>query len=317
MKILRDDIFAHRGGLRRPGSVHGVLLFALMFVSVALMVLSRLNHPFIKDVRAGVDRIVAPALNAAVVPLAPVRRLVARVTAYTDLYAEVDRLKEENQRMKGWEWKARELERKYSQLGKLAHVVEEPGLEHVAARVVADSRSQFARSVMVNLGRDQSMKPGFPAISADGLVGRVTEAGRSVSRIMLLTDSNSRIPVFVGRTSVRALMVGDNSTSLKLTHAGNTAGNIGGITSGGIEVGDEVSTSGVGGLFPRGLRIGTVAEQGGKFVVVPHARLDELDFVSVLLFENPTLELADGERIPGREPRRSMAARVGTLGVDY
>jgi cell shape-determining protein MreC len=78
-----------------------------------------------------------------------------------------------------------------------------------------------------------------------------------------------------------------------------------------------VSTSGIGGLFPRGLRIGTVAEVGGKLVVVPHARLDELDFVSVLMFENPTLELADSERIPGREPRRSMAGRIGTLGVDY
>ena len=125
MKILRDDTFAHRGGPRRPGGVHAALLFMLVFVSIALMVLSRLQHPFTKDVRAQFENLVAPVLNAAVVPLTPVRRLLARVSAYTDLYAELDRLKEENQRMKGWEWKARELERKYSQLGKLAHVVEE------------------------------------------------------------------------------------------------------------------------------------------------------------------------------------------------
>jgi rod shape-determining protein MreC len=308
MKILRDDTFAHRGGPRRAGSVHAALLFMLVFVSIALMVLSRLQHPFTKDVRAQFENLVAPLLNAAVVPLTPMRRLVARVAAYSDLYAELDRLREDNQRMKGWEWKARELERKYSQLGKLAHVVEEPGLDHVAARVVADSRGPFVRSAMVSVGRDQGLKPGFPVISADGLVGRVTDTGRGVARILLLTDINSRIPVFVGRNGVRALMVGDNGASPKLSYAPN---------SGGIEAGDEVSTSGVGGLFPRGLRIGTVADQGGKLGVVPHARLDELNYVSVLLFENPTLELADSERVPGREPRRSVAGRVGAAGVEY
>jgi rod shape-determining protein MreC len=128
----------------------------------------------------------------------------------------------------------------------------------------------------------------------------------------LLTDINSRIPVFVGRSSVRALMVGDNGANPKLTYAAPSGGG-----SGGIEAGDEVSTSGVGGLYPRGLRIGTVTEQGGKLVIVPHARLDELNFVSVLLFENPTLELADNERIPGRESRRSVAGRIGTPGVEY
>jgi rod shape-determining protein MreC len=270
------------------------------------MVLSRLQHSYIKEVRARFENAIAPVLTAAVVPLTPLRRLAARVTAYTDLYGELDRLKEENQRMKGWEWKARELERKYSQLGRLARVIEEPGFEQVGARVVADSRGPFVRSAMIGVGRDQGLKPGFPVISADGLVGRLTESGRGAARILLLTDINSRIPVFVGRNGVRALMVGDNGAAPKLTYAPNT---------GGIEVGDEVSTSGVGGLFPRGLRIGTVVDQGGKLVVAPHARLDELDFVSVLLFENPTLELADGEKAGGREPRRSLASRLP--GVEY
>jgi rod shape-determining protein MreC len=311
MKILRDDIFTHRGGSRRAGSVHATLLFALLFVSVALMMLSRFEHPFTKQLRAQLEDATAPVLNAVAVPLTPIRRVIAWVKAYTDLYAELDRLRAENQRMKGWEWKARELERKYSQLGKLAHVVEEPGLEHVAARVVADSRGPFVRSAMVSVGRDQGLKPGFPVISADGLVGRITETGRGVSRVLLLTDINSRIPVFVGRNSVRALMVGDNGPATKLTYIA-VAG-----ASSGIDIGDEVSTSGVGGLFPRGLRIGTVAEQGGKLVIVPHARLDDLNFVSVLLFENPTLELADSERMPGKEPRRAVAGRIGTPGVEY
>jgi rod shape-determining protein MreC len=307
IKTLRDDTFAHRGGLRRQGGVHAVLLFVLVFVSIALMVLSRIQNPYVKDVRGRFETLMSPVLSAAVVPLGPVRRLAARVSSYTDLYSELDRLRDENQRMKGWEWKARELERKYSQLGRLAHVVDEPGFEHLGGRVVADARGPFVRSVMLGIGREQGIKPGFPAISADGLVGRVTDAGPKAARVLLLTDINSKIPVFVGRSSVRALMSGDNTASPKLTYA---------PSSGGIEVGDEVSTSGVGGLFPRGLRIGTVIELGGKLVVAPHARLDELDYVSVLLFENATLELADGEK-SRIEPRRSLVSRVGTQGVEY
>jgi rod shape-determining protein MreC len=311
MNTLRDDNFTHRGGPRRAGGVHATLLFVLVFVSIALLVLSRLQHSYIKDVRTQFETLMAPVLSAAVLPLAPIRRVAARVTAYSNMYAELERLKEENQRMKGWEWKARELERKYAQLGKLAHVVEEPGFEHVGARVVADSRGPFVRSVMVGIGRDQGLKPGYPVISANGLVGRVTEAGRGAARILLLTDINSRIPVFVGRNGVRALMVGDNGSVPKLTYA---------PTTGTIQVGDEVSTSGVGGLFPRGLRIGTVVDQGGRLAVMPHARLDELDFVSVLLFENPTLELADNDKSNGDksngQQRRSVAGRA-TPNVEY
>jgi rod shape-determining protein MreC len=308
MKLLRDDTFAHRGGPRRPGGVHAVLLFVLVFVSIALMVLSRLQNTYVKELRGQFESIMAPVLNAAVVPLTPLRKLAARVSAFTDLYADLERLKDENQRLKGWEWKARELERKYAQLGRLARVVEEPGFEYLSTRVVADSRGPFVRSAMLGAGRDQGLKPGFPVISADGLVGRVTDSGRGAARILLLTDINSRVPVFVGRNGVRALMVGDNGATPRLTYV---------PTSGGIEVGDEVSTSGIGGLFPRGLRIGTVVDQGGKLAVVPHARLDELDYVSVLLFDNPALELADSEKASGKEPRRSVAGRMVAPGVEY
>jgi rod shape-determining protein MreC len=306
MTTLRDDTFAHRGSAQRTGGVHAAMLFAFVFASIALLVLSRLQHSYVKEFRAQVDNIVAPVLSAAVVPLAPVRRMVSRVAAYADLYKELERLRDENQRMRGWEWRARESERKYSQLGRLARVVEEPGLDYTTARVVADSRGPFVRSAMLSVGRDQGLKPGFPVISADGVIGRITETGRAASRVLLLTDINSRIPVFVGRNGIRALLVGDNGAKPRLTYL---------PANGTVEAGDEVSTSGVGGLFPRGLRIGTVVELGGKLAVQPHAQLDELDFVSVLLFENPTLELADVEK--SAPARRSVVGRVSAPVVEY
>ncbi len=289
---LRHDIYARgslpiRAGAARSGAGRPGLIFILVFVSVALLFLSRLNHGYVAELRLQLAELMAPALKAALVPVGPIRRAGQKVASYGDLFNELDRLRAENQRLRGWEWRARETERKSEQLGRLARVVEEPGLSFATARVVADSSGPFVRTAMLGLGRDNGMRPGYPVINASGLVGRVVETGSRVSRVLLVTDINSRIPVQVGKSGIRALLLGDNGTSPRLGYIPPTDK---------IEAGDEVFTSGVGGLFPRGLRIGTVVGDGPNFRMEPHARLGELDFVSVLFFENPALELAEEEK---------------------
>ena len=145
------------------------------------------------------------------------------------------------------------------------------------------------------------MKPGFPVIDAQGLVGRLLETGSRVARVLLLTDLNSRIPIEIGRLGVRGIMVGDNGVTPRIEHLPADAL---------IAVGDDVSTSGVGGIFPRGLRIGTVTDDGTSFRVAPRARFDELDYVSVLLYESPSLEAAAGDK-SGRN-RDAVSRRVGS-----
>jgi rod shape-determining protein MreC len=122
-------------------------------------------------------------------------------------------------------------------------------------------------------------------VTADGLAGRVIESGADASRVLLLTDAGSRIPVFAGTAQSRAVMAGNNGPTARLDHvAGDVA----------LASGDEVQTSGVGGLFPRGIRVGRIERDDRGLCVVPHARLDDLDYVQVLLFESPLLELVGG-----------------------
>ena len=302
MSRLKHDTFSHRGGVRRHGGRFSALLFALLFVALALLALSRMQHAYVKDVRLRITEWMLPALHMASVTLEPFRQLGRHVTAYFDRFTELDRLRTENQRLKSWEWRAQELERKVSALGQLVRVVEEPAVHFITARVVMDASGPFVRSAMLSAGRDQGVRGGFPVISADGLVGRIVEAGARASRVLLFTDLNSRIPVLVGPSQVRAIIVGDNGPYPRLAYLAPNAL---------IEPGDEVYTSGVGGLFPRGLRIGTAAEEAGSFRVVPHARLDELDFVSVLFFETPTSELVEDDRPP---PPRDKGARRSAAG---
>lgn len=292
MRVLKQDVFSRRQPGAKERRRSGVALFALGLVSLALLILSRIEHPAIRQVRVHAAEVLAPVLAAIAVPLWPIRRLGQQLATYAATADELDRMRAELQAAKSWEARARELERRLADLGQVARVIKEPGLDFITGRIIADATGPFARSVLLNGGREAGLKGGFPVISGDGLVGRVLETGTRASRILLLTDINSRVPVLVGSSGLRAILVGDNTRRPLLAHLADDAR---------VAAGDEIVTSGVGGLFPRGLRIGTVASDDDRRRVELHARFDQLDHVSVLFYESPALEIA------GETPRRSAS----------
>lgn len=301
MRTLKDDVFARRRRTRGFAGRRGVAIFALAALSLGLLAMSRIEHPAIQSSRRFLSEMVSPGLHAIAVPLAPLRRLGRQLIASATAVEDMERLREENQRLKGWEARAKELERRLADLGTLARVVDEPGIDFVTGRVIADAKGPFARSVMLNVGREQGLKGGYPVVSGDGLVGRVLETSPRSARILLLTDLNSRVPVMIGDSGTRAVMFGDNSAQPKLAHLPENPR---------FAAGDEVVTSGVGGLFPRGMRIGVVVDEEGTPRVRLHARLDELDHVSVLFFETSALDIAAEEpRKPSTSAERRNSVR--------
>ena len=298
MARLKDEKYnlTRRGG-STTGAAGRVRVFMplLIFVSLGLMLLSRLNHSALADARWRIAEWMSPVLQAAIVPLEPLRRMGRQIAAQVDMSAELQRLQVENQKLNSWEWRARELERKLADLEALSKVVAEPRLEFVTSRVIADSSGAFVRSVMINGGREQRIKTGYPVINADGLVGRVVETGASSARVLLSTDLNSRIPVLIGSAGLRAILAGDNGSEPRLIYVPQDAK---------IAIGEEVATSGTGGLFPRGLRIGTVTGDLAAPRVQLRAKLDQLEYLSVLFFDDPSRAMiAD----PPAEPEKGAA----------
>ena len=202
---------------------------------------------------------------------------------------EIDRLKEENETLKQWEWRAKLAERNVAQLRALLNAADEPALHFATGDVIADARGPFLRSALINLGREQGVRVGYAVINGDGLIGRTVEAGDSVARVLLLNDLNSRIPVLVGHGGVRAIALGDTGDELKLDFLPEGAV---------LHAGDEVFTSGSDGVLPRGLRVGVVTGSHGAYRVRPHADLGALDVVSVLFFDTPVLTRTDPPAVP-------------------
>ena len=172
-----------------------------------------------------------------------------------------------------------------------------PPLPHIAAETISDSHGPFANTRLANAGADQGVTEGNPVISEHGLVGRIVGVSKRVSRVLLLTDAESRTPVLLVRTNGRAILSGDGGESPKLDYL---------RTAMGVKEGDRVLTSGDGGVFPRGLPVGTVVRglDGGW-----HVALDSdaapIDFVQILLFTDFS-QLAEAQALAPKDLPTAM-----------
>lgn len=246
---------ARRGPLR---SGMRILFGALLVISFFLLVLWRTDNPRLVSLRIALMDLVSPALTAVAGPSSDVARIFDDVQSLSELRAENERLKTELRRLRRWENDAKRLEQENAQLRALNAVALPPRFDVVTGDVVADSGGPYTQSVIVNVGREDGVVDGAPARDALGLVGRVTGVGRNSARVLLLTDPASRTPVFVAADGGRrrALMVGDNTGAPLLRYVDL---DIGAAETRPVPAGSRITTSGDGGVYPRGLFIGAVA----------------------------------------------------------
>jgi rod shape-determining protein MreC len=246
----------------------------LIVLSVAVILLGKADQTMFDSLRTTLTDDAAPVLNILSRPLGVAEAVVDRIGGVVTMYRDNLRLEQENRRLLQWQQVALRLSADNRELRGLLKVVPHHAVSYVTARVIADSGGGYVRTVMLNAGADQGLARGQPAVTGDGLVGRLTEVGRRAARVLLITDLNSRIPVIVERSHVKAVLAGDNSERPRLLYANEQDG---------IKIGDRVVTSGEGGVFPPDLPVGVVAalDPGGPRVE-PDVELSQLGYVMVV-----------------------------------
>jgi rod shape-determining protein MreC len=258
----------------RRAAMERTSLTLLVVISTAMIVVGKADQVAFQSLRNSVMDGAAPALDMLSRPAAALDAAADRLRGFIAVYRDNVRLAEENERLLGWQQVALRLSAENAELRDLAKLVPEPAISFVTARVIADSGGAYARSVMVNAGRDNGVARGQAAMTGEGLVGRVAEVGSRAARILLITDLNSRVPVIVDGTRQRAILAGDNSArpSLRYVDAGGT-----------MRIGDRIVTSGQGGVFPPALPVGVVASvdsEGAR--VEPYAALSRVDYLRLV-----------------------------------
>jgi rod shape-determining protein MreC len=234
-------------------------LLLLVGAAFGLMLIGRTNTFVVEETRTAVTDMVTPILDAVSQPVDTFSGIIDQAESFTRLSTENQALKEQNARLLQWQAVAHRLEAENAALRSLSNMVPDPAMTYVTARVVGDPGGAFVRTVLINAGARNGVEKGQAAVTGDGLAGRIAEVGQRSARVLLLTDINSRVPVVVGAARDRAVLAGDNTNAPELLYLGPTAK---------VQVGDRVTTSGHGGVFPPGLPIGVVSGVSEKGIRV-------------------------------------------------
>ena len=276
------------------GPVRRIVIGMLVVLLGGIFLIWRIDSPRVERLRAAlVDRFV-PSFEWALAPVTKVAGMIDSFQSYASLYDQNQELRRELQKMKAWKEAAVQLEQQNAKLLAQNQVRLDPKLTSVSGVVMADSGSPFRQSVILNVGARDGIVDGWATMDGLGLVGRISGVGQGTSRVLLLTDASSRIPVTIQPSGQRAMLVGDNSPAppLEFIEAPEQ-----------VRPGDQVVSSGDGGVFPAGLLVGQVAlGTDNRLRLRMAADYERLDFLRVLR-SHPAEQIEEaGKLIPPPQP---------------
>ncbi len=248
--------------------------FALLAVSLIFIVFSSIQSGGLSGFRMQVTDSISPIITTFTGPFYAAVDFVGNVSGMAELRAENAKLQAENTRLREWYQAALVMQSENQSLKELLNLKVEPHHEYISTRIIADSGNAYVKSVLTEAGHENGVEKSQAVISGDGLIGRVVEVGNNASRVLLLTDFNSRVPVMIEGSRQRAILAGNNTDYPVLKHLPpDTA----------VEKGMRIITSGHGGIFPPGLAVGIVQQgKGNEYKVQLHADINRITHVRVL-----------------------------------
>jgi len=253
--------------------------------------------------------IASPVQRVIGAPVDGVRGVWSNYVDLLDVREENDRLRSRIAQLQEESLQYREALVASRHLQHIAEMRDEFEMPMLPSEVVGLDVSPWFRSVLVDRGASHGVLAGNPVITASGVVGLVTATSDHASKTMLLLDRQSAIDGIVQRSRVRGIVRGTGRGQLQFEFV---------VRDSDVEEGDVVITSGLGAVYPKGLRIGTVGalfDPGGQLMqtatLEPAVDFGRLEQVFVMLRRGPTMELLYGsgkEGVPFDEARRGSVA---------
>ncbi|MFP4361177.1 MAG: rod shape-determining protein MreC [Alphaproteobacteria bacterium] len=270
----------------------------LIGLALILLLLGRAQVGVVEQATHAVRDALTPVMTAVARPSAAMHDGFAWIGRQFALAEENARLRAQVERLSQWRAEATRLEVENASLREVLHAQRRrPVPIERTATVVADSRSPFVHTRLLDTGSRDGVEQGMAAMATGGLAGRVVDVAPHSARLLLLTDFNSRLPVLVLPSRDPAILSGDNGPLPRLDFMPLTPQ---------VQAGDRVVTSGAAGLLPVGLPVGQVVrDEAGALRVRP--ALDVRDLRHVRLVRSPPLPADFGAGVAERgagAPRR-------------
>ena len=251
-----------------------VSLFFLIFLSIAIILLDSQRLIQSSTIRLKVINIFFYSADLIMSGLPDLSKFNKYFISKKTLILENSVLQEQLEQHDFWKLQSRKLELENNILKKELSIAPPSNDDYITAKISMDVTTSFTKSVIVNVGENTNIQIGQAAISANGLIGSIVEVYNNYSRVLLITDINSKIPVRIGNNRVKAILSGTNKNKLELLYLKEDDV---------INENDEVYTSGDGGYFNSGIPIGIVKKENNKTYVDPLHNLDQLQYVQIFL----------------------------------
>ena len=194
-----------------------------------------------------------------------------------NLRTENLQLKLELEMLKSMQQSHLKLKKENAELQKLLHFVDEIKRNFITTKIIGLSSSPFASVATISAGKKNKLKPNDIVLGENGLVGRIIEVSDNYSKVMMISNHNSRIPVITASSKVKGIMT-KQEDKLKIVYLGENHN---------ARVGEIVYTSGDGQIYPKAIPVAIIRYITGQEAVVDTIEnLDNIEFVLVQSVDN-------------------------------
>ena len=251
-------------------------LIFFIILSIAFLVTSKVNKNITDDVSFAFVGVSLPVVKFAAFPFNTVINLLINFQELIDAKKDNAALKEENSKMRALYITAVNLNNENKELKNLLKFVIPKSVNYVVAKISGRSHGLFNQNLFINAGLNRNVAEGNIVTGAVGMIGRVVDVAEDKSRLMLVTDPSSRIPVIASNARARGILVGTNNNLMEILYLSKNHQ---------IKVGDMIFTSGDGDVLPPGILIGVVRKVDKSYVGVEMIEdINNADIVTVMQY---------------------------------
>jgi len=273
----RDDfIIAVRSAFLKKKDKQRFSLLTLIFLSIFIIILSNFNFKIIQVVQSGIKDFIYRTSFLLSIPENKISKIKIKINNHINLFDKYEKNLLELKNLK-----QKKLVNNYliSENKKLKNLIDENiSSNEILSKVLIDQDSRFLKSIIVNKGSKNNVKKGMVAIDGVYLVGKIVEVNYSNSRVLLLSDLNSKIPVQLEPVGIQAIISGNGK-------------DFGEIEFSKEEYKDKIKdreiiayTSGLGGVYKPGIPVGKISNNQINKIIF-FSDFYQLDYIKIVSYK--------------------------------
>jgi len=273
METSREDVgIAIRSAFLAKGTKQRFSLLALVVLSIIFIFVETVDTKPLNYIRSFIKDTIYRGSLVVSLPSKSFSSFANIISEHINVYSSYSELKKENKELKNNISKSDFLELENTQLRKLIEEQMSSPSNLLSARVMLDKQGPYLNSFIINIGSNKDIKNGMAVLDGANFIGRIVDVNFFSSRVLLVSDLNSKIPVITEPSAHHGILSGHGKNKPTLEYLPENHN---------IQHGDKVYTSGKEGIFPTGIPIGEVKIENGIIKVSLFSDLSQVSFINI------------------------------------